>query len=68
VTSLELDQHIDITLWPKIIAQYRAKEGQLADVVPAAEVFQFLSWDADFDFIIHKNNYSKTYTQDYLYG
>lgn len=55
---LEFDQHIDVALRPEIIAQDRAEESQLADVILAAELRQFLTGDVDLD-LIHEGNYSK---------
>jgi hypothetical protein len=38
---LELDQHVDVTVWPEIAAQDRAKERQLANAMPLAKVSNF---------------------------
>jgi hypothetical protein len=38
VSRLEFDQHVHVAVWRKILAEYGAKEGQLADVVPSAEL------------------------------
>src|SRR5665647_1492053 len=33
----ELDQHVDVALWPKVVSQHRAEERDTANAVPAAQ-------------------------------
>lgn len=42
---LEFYQYVDIAVRPKIIAQDRTKERQLADMVPVAEICNLLAWN-----------------------
>ncbi len=39
----EFDQYVDIAFWPEARRQDRAKQGEPADVVPLAELFDFVS-------------------------
>jgi hypothetical protein len=47
IPGLKLDQHVDIAVRSEIIAQDRTIQGELADVMPPAEVGQSLMVDGD---------------------
>jgi hypothetical protein len=34
---LEFDQHVELAIWPKVVPDYRIKQGQTLDAVPSAE-------------------------------
>src|SRR3712207_7412556 len=47
VAGLELDQHVHVAVGAEVVAQHRAEEGELADVVLPAELGDALAVDGD---------------------
>ncbi len=43
MSGLELDHHVNITVGPEIGTQHRAKQSKLPNMVPAAEISDFVS-------------------------
>src|SRR5712691_4109824 len=47
VAGLEFDQDIDVAVWPEVLTQDGAEQGQPPDVVPPTEVRNLLAVDGD---------------------
>jgi hypothetical protein len=47
VAGLELDQHVNVAIWPEVVAKHRPKERELADMVALAEACKPFSVNCD---------------------
>src|SRR5437667_12123548 len=47
VVRLELDQHVDVAVGPKVVAEHRTEQSQPPDVVAATEIRDLLARNLD---------------------
>src|SRR5450756_3142961 len=43
----ELDQHVDVALWPEVVAKHRAEERHTANAVPSAQRRELIMREVD---------------------